>query len=162
MRRRGHLSQVDILAPRFQLFVGGASRFAFRLRRRAKGGRLPGPPWRSPRAPDYAALRVRCVARPDGERQNSSLRSSDMLPLLFPPALRYSPAQTGIGSVHSAICTQSQKLKEALRGDEILQIEKGWQRQKTVALSINYTWAIAHPICGKYADLQLEYLMHST
>jgi len=42
--------------------------------------------------PGYAALRVRCVARPDGGRQNSALRASDMLPSYFPSALRYSPA----------------------------------------------------------------------
>ena len=42
--------------------------------------------------PDYTALRVRCVARSDGGRQNSALRASDMLPSYFPPALRYSPA----------------------------------------------------------------------
>ena len=45
--------------------------------------------------PGYAALRVRCVARSGGGRQNSALRASDMLPSYFPPALRYSPAQTG-------------------------------------------------------------------
>ncbi|GGE59703.1 hypothetical protein GCM10007421_37990 [Halopseudomonas oceani] len=42
--------------------------------------------------PGYAALRVRCVARADGGRQNSALRASDMLPSYFPPALHYSPA----------------------------------------------------------------------
>jgi hypothetical protein len=42
--------------------------------------------------PGYAALRVRCVARSGGGRQNSALRASDMLPSYFPPALRYSPA----------------------------------------------------------------------
>ncbi len=43
-------------------------------------------------AADCAALRVRCVARFDGDRQNSALRASDRLPLFFPPNLRYSPA----------------------------------------------------------------------
>jgi len=60
--------------------------------RRAKGGCLPSPPWRSPRAPGYAALRVRCVARLGRGRQNSALRASNRLPSFSLPILCYSPA----------------------------------------------------------------------
>ena len=77
---------------------GAFVEFAFRLLRRAKGGCLPSPPLAIPRAPGYAALRVRCVARASGGRQNSALRASNRLPSSVPPALRYSPTQTGTSS----------------------------------------------------------------